>query len=104
MHHKPLHKYVTPYGTYNVWIDEHRYANGRVALILMSEEGQVACATVNLPEHDIQANEIIVKTWNENEGMLEFLSRNQIAVPTGREISTGFVKARVCKLVDPALG
>jgi len=67
--------------------------------MLMDDEGQVACATVNLPEHDIQANEIIVKTWSENEGMLDFLIRNRICADTGREIATGFVKARVCKLL-----
>lgn len=96
---KQMYKYMTPSHIYNVWIEKQAYGNKRVALILMSDEGQVACATVNLPEHDIQENEIIVKTWSENEGMLDFLVKNRIAAATGREIQTGFVTAKVCKLL-----
>jgi hypothetical protein len=97
---KQTYKYITPHHVYNnVWLEKQKYSNGRVALMLMNEEGQVACATVNLPEHDIQADEIIVKTWSENEAMLDFLVRNQIVSDTGREIPTGFVVAKVCKLL-----
>lgn len=96
---KQLYKYVTPYDVYNVWLEKNKYANGRVALTLHDMEGQVACATVNLPEHDIQDDEIIVKTWGENEAMLDFLITNHIAADTGREIRTGFVVAKVCKLL-----
>ena len=97
---RQTYKYAVLDTVYTVWLDKSTYANGRVALLLMDNEGgQVACATVNLPEHDIQPNEIIVKTWSENEGMLEFLIRNRICADTGREIATGFVKARVCKLL-----
>jgi hypothetical protein len=96
---RQTYKYTVLDEVYTVWLEKKSYANGRVALMLMDDEGQVACATVNLPEHDIQANEIIVKTWSENEGMLDFLIRNRICADTGREIATGFVKARVCKLL-----
>jgi hypothetical protein len=96
---KQMYKYTTPSDVYNVWLEKQKYANGRVALVLMDAEGQVASATVNLPEHDIQANEVIIKTWSENATMLDFLIRNRICADTGREITTGFVKARVCKLL-----
>jgi len=87
------------YKTYNVWLEQHKYANGRTALVLMDEEGQVACATVNLPEHDLQLGEILVKTWSENDEMLNFLLNNNIVSDTGRDVPTGYVKARVCKLL-----
>ncbi len=96
---RQVYKYTTPLNVYHVWLEKNKYANGRVALILNDEEGQVACATVNLPEHDIQHDEIIVKTWGENETMLDFLISNHIAADTGREIQTGFVVAKVCKLL-----
>ena len=85
--------------TYNVWLEKHKYASGRTALLLMDEEGQVACATVNLPEHDLQPDEVFIKTWGENEAMLAFLTRNNIVSNTGREVPTGYVKAQVCKLL-----
>jgi len=96
---KQLYKYVTPNDVYTVWLEKAGYANGRVALMLNSDEGQVACATVNLAEHDIQPDEIIVKTWGENEPMLDFLVTNHIVADTGREIRLGFVVAKVCKLL-----
>ena len=93
--------YSTAYDHYRVYLKKAAYANTRVALLLMSTEdgSQVACATVNIPEHDLQPGEIIVKTWSENESMLDFLIRNHIVEDTGREIPTGFVRARVCKLL-----
>jgi hypothetical protein len=86
---------------YNVRLEKHKYANGRTALILAdaNDGEQVACATVNLPEHDLQPGEVFIKTWSENEPMLDFLVRNNIVIDTGREVPTGYVKARVCKLL-----
>ena len=94
---KNMEKYR--YKTYNVWLEKHKYANGRTAVVLMDEEGQVACATVNLPEHDLQPGEVFIKTWSENDDMLNFLLSNNIVSDTGRDVPTGFVVARVCKLL-----
>lgn len=96
---RTTYRYVSGDTIYNVWLEQAKYANNRTALMLMSEEGQVACATVNLPEYDLQPGEIHVKTWGENEAMLDFLLKNGIVTDTGREAKTGFVSARVCKLL-----
>lgn len=91
------------FGTvYNVRLEKHTYENtGRTALILVDvDDGeQVACATVNLPEQQLAPGEVFIKTWSENEGMLDFLLKNRIVEDTGREVPTGYVKARVCKLL-----
>ena len=52
---------------------KHRYANGRVALSLIDGEGPVATATVNLPDATLGKNEILVKDWAENRGLLQAL-------------------------------
>ena len=96
---RETYKYITPSAIYNVWLEKNHYANGRTALMLMDQDGQVACATVNMPEYDLQPGEILVKTWSENEPMLKFLIVNHIVEDTGREVPSGFVKARVCKLL-----
>lgn len=88
-------------------LEKHTYANGRTLLALMdADDGeQVACATVNLPDQDLQPGEVFIKTWSENEqsdksdGMLPFLLVNGIVQDTGREVPTGFVKARACRLL-----
>lgn len=84
---------------YRVWLEKHKYANGRTAVVLMDEEGQVACATVNLPDQELQGDEVFIKTWSENEQMLPFLVRNGIVNDTGREVPTGYVTARICRLL-----
>jgi hypothetical protein len=90
------------FGTvYRVRLEKHKYANGRTALTLVdADDGeQVACATVNLPEQQLAPGEVFVKTWSENEGMLDFLLKNRIVEDMGREVPTGYVTARVCKLL-----
>lgn len=93
------YKYIALGTIYNVWLEKNKYANGRTSLLLMDGEGQVACATVNMPEHELQPNEVIIKTWSENEPMLDFLVRNRIVEDTGRDIVAGYATARVCKLL-----
>ena len=93
-----LYEYKTPAGTYKVWIEVQKYANGREAVILMSDQGQVACATCNLPDEKLGPREAFIKTWSENEYMLDFLVKNNLVTDTGREVPTGYVKARVVLL------
>jgi hypothetical protein len=91
--------YETPHGDYTVWLEKQKYANGRVALMLMDKEGQVACATCNLPYDALGEGEVFIKTWSENEYMLPFLIKNHLVTDTGCEVPTGMVKARIVKLL-----
>jgi hypothetical protein len=85
--------------TYRVWIEKTYYANGRTAIILNSANGQVACATVNLPEHNLAPDQVHIKTWSENEGMLDFLIKHHIVSDCGMGVPYGYCMARVCKLL-----
>lgn len=88
------------FGTiYNARLEFSHYANNRTAMTLVDDEGQIACATVNLPEYDLKGDEILIKTWSENEGMLDFLTRHKIVEDLGRDVPTGYVSARVCRLL-----
>lgn len=79
-------------------------ADGPIAIELIdSHDGQrVAVATVNIPEHGLEDDEILVKTWSENEGMMEFLEANGIAKSTGETVSTGYCHATKAKLIPGA--
>ncbi|MDI6789932.1 MAG: hypothetical protein QME44_04485 [Thermodesulfobacteriota bacterium] len=59
-----------------------------------------AKATVNVPEAELSEDEIIIKDWSENEGMLEFFLDNGLAIDTGRTVGTGQVIASVVKITD----
>ena len=77
-----------------------KYANGRTRICLLDsiDNEPYAVATTNLPDVLLLDNEVIVKDYSENEGMLEFLTTNNIVVPTNNWVSTGFVDVQVCTL------
>lgn len=80
-----------------------RYAHGgAVAIRLIDAEdgGPVATATVN-PSTPIPASHVAVKSWSENEGMLEALVAAGIVEDTGRRIPCGYTSAALCRLLLP---
>jgi hypothetical protein len=86
---------------FNCTVQKGRYSNGRVALSLVDEEGPVATATVNLPSVDLGNNEVLIKSYAENSGLLEALTEVGIVKPTGKTIRSGFVEVPVCELQGP---
>jgi hypothetical protein len=92
-----------------------KYNNERKALKLFIEAtGEpMAVATVNLPNVQDEALEvfavildcpvedvILIKTWSENEGIDKALEDAGIIEISDITIPTGFVEAKVCKLLQ----
>lgn len=74
-----------------------RYRNNRPALELVDRSGEpFTTATVNLPLVQLAPDEIILRDYAENEGMLASLVEAGVVCDTGRRVSTGFV---VCPVV-----
>ena len=82
-------------------VQKRQYGNGRVALILVDEEGPVATATVNLPGVKLEPNQVLVKDWSENAGLLAALVAAGVVQPTGETVRSGFVEVPVCELQPP---
>jgi hypothetical protein len=81
-------------------------AGGAIAICLVHRDDYdpVAVATVNMPEVSIGENQVIIKTWSENEGILETLEQAGVLRSTDRGIQAGFAVAEVCDLlVDPGV-
>lgn len=78
-----------------------QYPNKRTALQLIdAEDGSpVAMATVNLPAESIKQDEVIIKDYSENEGMLAALVGEGIISEPLRKIQQGFVELYVCRLL-----
>jgi hypothetical protein len=79
-----------------------KYRQGdRTALELVDHKtGEpVAMATVNIPEEPIEKDEVIIKNWSENEGILQALIKGGIISKPIRETKTGYATAYVCKLL-----
>lgn len=84
-----------------------RYAHdpGALAIYLMTEEGEpMSTATVNCDETAALARQdkVAIKTWSENEGLLELLVAANIIVDTGARIRIGHGTGAVCT-VTPQL-
>ena len=77
-----------------------KYANGRTRINLIDavDNEPYAVATTNLPDVLLLDNEVLVKDYSENEGVLDFLTTNNIVVPTDKWVTTGFVDVQVCIL------
>jgi hypothetical protein len=78
-----------------------KYANGRPGLVLLDAvDGQeVAVATVNVPDAHLGLNEVVIKDYSENDGMLAALEKAGIVRSTGRSVACGFVTAPICELL-----
>lgn len=81
------------------------YPNGRTALVLLSAENgmPVAVGTLNLPEVSLEAGEVLIKNYSENEGMLDALVTAGIVEDTGRCARSTFIDAPICRLVHAEL-
>jgi len=79
------------------------YGEGAVALMIESDRGREAVATVNIPEIDLPDEQIILKDWSENEGIPEALEKAGLIVLTGESVPTGFVLAPIAKMRDALL-
>lgn len=98
-------KRVRLYGTTAVALSFSRYKrNGRICLRLVHAEGGHAgevCAscTVNLAGVAMQEDEVAIKTWHENVGMLGWLMEEGIVSAPLHYASFGGVFIPVCSLL-----
>lgn len=77
------------------------YQNGRTALQLAERDtGEPYCtATVNLPDVALATDEVFVKDYSENAGVLAALVAAGVVGPSLAEVAVGHVSAHRCKLL-----
>lgn len=75
--------------------------NDRTAIQLINarDGSPVAVATVNIPDAPLEKDEVIIKNYSENEGMLDALVNAGIVQQTGKKVQSGFVDCDICKLL-----
>jgi hypothetical protein len=88
-----------------VFVRVGTYPNGRVSISLFdTEDGcPYAIASVNLPDVLLADNEVLIKDYSENEGILDFLLENKIVSRTENGVQSGFVWIPVCTLNDESV-
>lgn len=68
-----------------------RYSNNRTALQLVSSTGEpLLTATVNLPNQELPENQVFIKNYSENTGILAVLQEKNIISLVDRQINSGF--------------
>lgn len=72
-----------------------------MALSLVDEEGPVATATVNLPAVKLGPNQVAIKDYAENEGMLDALVAAGEVKSIGEKTLSRYGEVPVCELQPP---
>jgi hypothetical protein len=80
-------------------IEWQEYAEGGVAMQLWCEEGPMGKATVCVPGSGIAVDEVIIKDYAENQGMLKALVDAGVVSDTGKTVPCGYEVGHVCKLL-----
>ena len=81
---------------------EQTYPNGRPALILTdAEDGSGVCyASINIPQIDLEKDEVIIKNYSENQGVLDALIEAGIITKPVKEVQISqWVIAPICKII-----
>jgi hypothetical protein len=82
----------------NVQFNE--YENGRTAILLMEGGTRYAVATVNDPDVPLESNQVLIKDYSENSGILDALVSAEIVTRTEDYVLMGpyGAKAWICNL------
>lgn len=93
--------YKTPYAEYECRVVMETYVKGGTSIRLEDDEGPIAVCTVWFPE--LEENEVAVKNYSENAGILDLLIEEEIVWPPHRFIPSGYVIIPVCLLREDGL-
>lgn len=95
-------EFKTKFTTYKCKVSYSKYiSNQRISITLVDYDNYpIAVATVNIPEENLDYNEVAIKNWSENEGILKTLINAGIINKPHRQVDVGFVKADICYLND----
>lgn len=91
----------------NCKVVKHQYHNnGRIALdLIIAEDDEerdlfkgepMTHATINIAEAPLAVDEVIIKDYSENAGLLDALLKAGIVEKTGRTVQHGFCESHIC--------
>jgi len=93
------YKYQSPFGsTYNLQISHGAYLQGPPAIKLIDADDGMPYATATVYVGGLRKDEVAIKNYSENEGVLDFLLENNIIHQPHRFIESGYVTLPICKL------
>ncbi len=89
------------FDSYNLLVNKKKYINNRIAIQLIdTEDGCPFCmATINMSDTKINSDEVAIKDYSENSGMLDVLVNAKIVSKPIRYIQSGFIEVPICKIL-----
>ena len=79
-------------------LSRKKYVEGQEALVLVNSAGEQVRASIALPAVIPEPGHVFIKSYSENEGLVEELVRNGI-VEIVRIMPCGFTQAHYCKVL-----
>ncbi|WP_020474191.1 hypothetical protein [Zavarzinella formosa] len=101
---KKTEEMLVMFGGHECRVRVERYASsGHTALILDNawDGQQVAVATVNMPDIPLPPNQVFIKDYGEQEGMLKALEEAGFVKASGVRAATAIGPLPVCDLLVP---
>jgi len=98
---KEVIEFVSPYFKMDCLAVLGRYSNKRLEIQLVSAKDSepIATATVNLPDEQLEEDEVCIKDYSENEGVLASLIKAGVISEPVRFTGSGFVSIPICKFL-----
>jgi hypothetical protein len=91
--------YHHPYGdAVQINIVKSKYANGHNNIQMIDAEDGMPYAVASISVPGLTEDEVGIKNYSENEGVLAFLIENNIVEQPHRFVQSGYVTIPVCKL------
>jgi len=84
---------------YQVQIQKTEYRNGGAAIQLIDAKDGTPFATATIWVDGLLENEVAIKNYSENLGMLTFLVTNGIVEQPHRQINNEFVTIPICNII-----
>jgi hypothetical protein len=84
------------------YLEFDTYSNGKTAIRLIdsSDDEEYTVATVNVPFADLPPGHVAIKSYSENEGVLEALIEAGVVKDTGVKLPSGFISLPVVALTE----
>ena len=79
-------------------VDFFKYFDGTNGFRLMQGKKQIACCTINLEKCFLNDDEVIIKDYDQNNGMYKALLDAKLIKPYTRRTTVGNNKGLICKL------
>lgn len=92
-------KVIVNWNNEKLTVQKEYYGNGRVALLLNDRYGEnIAIATINVPDQIIAPDEVIIKNYSENKGIVEALVAANVISLTEKVVYLPYTQVPICKL------